>query len=776
MTTVSSADTSEDVATELTVPILGMTCASCVNRVERFLNRTDGVVSAAVNLATERATVRYDASRLGRPQIVQAIQAAGYDVAPERERTDDGRAGAGVAAGSADVDHAAERRRLGIEAAGAVSIGLAMMALMFWPGGLPWAMEDVNVWLLAPATFVQFVLGRRFYEATFRGLRHGAANMNTLVAVGTTAAYAYSTFVTLLPHTVMQAGLEPETYFDSAAVIIGLVLGGRFLEARARGETAGAIRALMELQPPVARLVRDGVERDVPVDDVRVGDLLRVRPGDRLPVDGTVVEGSSSVDESMLTGESMPVEKRAGSSVIGGTLNASGSFVMRAERVGRDTTLAQIVTLVQQAQGSKAPIQRLADAVTGWFVPAVLVVAGLTFVGWLVLGGEARVTLALTSAIAVLIIACPCAMGLATPTAIMVGTGKGAQAGILIRNGEALERAAQLTTVILDKTGTITTGQPSVTNVIPAAGFDEREVLRLAAAAERGSEHPLAEAVVRRAETAGIDSPPAAEFQAFAGHGVRGVVERREVLVGTPRLLANSGIELGPLGVPADAAGAAGETPIFVAIDGVAAAVLTIADAVKPEAAEAVAQLRRLGLEVWMLTGDREATARAIAGQVGISHVVAEVLPAQKASRIADLQAAGQVVAMVGDGVNDAPALAQADVGIAIGTGADVALEASDITLVGGDPRGVAAAIGLSRSTMRVIRQNLVWAFGYNVLLIPVAMGLLYPFTGLLLSPALAAAAMALSSVSVVSNSLRLRAFKTAGTAQSGSRRPGYAY
>ena len=765
-----------DAPAELTLPVEGMTCASCVNRIERFLNKTDGVESAAVNLATERATVRYDASRVGREQIVGAIEAAGYDVPRERPSSPAARVDALATAEERDVERAGERRRLAVEGSTAVVIGLGMMALMLWPGGPPWPMEQLNAVLLGPATLVQVILGRRFYVHAWRALRHGGANMSTLVAVGTTAAYVYSVFVTAFPHTLMAAGIHPETYFDSAAVIIGLVLVGRYLEARAKGATAGAIKALVALQPRTARLVEDGAERDVPISSLAVGDLIRIRPGDSLPVDGEVVEGASSVDESMLTGEPMPVEKRPGTTVIGGTLNTSGSFVMRATRVGEDTTLAQIVRLVQEAQGSKAPIQRLADAVTGWFVPAVLVVALATFVGWLLLVPQEGLTLALTAAIAVLIIACPCAMGLATPTAIMVATGRAAEAGILVRNGEALERAAQVTAVVFDKTGTITAGRPAVTDVKALGGLALPELLRLAASAEHGSEHPLAEAIVRHARDEAVDLAAAGEFHAFAGHGVRAEVDGRSVLVGSARLLAKSGIDVGPLAEPASAAAGRGETTVFIAVDGEVAGAFFVADTLKPTAVDAVRELRGMGLEVWMLTGDRAETAQAIARDVGIENVVAEVLPGQKAARIADLQARGHVVAMVGDGINDAPALAQADVGVAIGTGADVALEASDVTLVGGDPRGVAAAIRTSRGTMRVIRQNLVWAFGYNVLLIPVAIGVLYPFTGLLLNPALAAGAMALSSVSVVTNSLRLRRLAVDSVSSRPSRRPGYAH
>ncbi|HJP71881.1 MAG TPA: heavy metal translocating P-type ATPase [Candidatus Limnocylindria bacterium] len=743
---------------ELTLPVVGMTCASCVNRIERFLNRADGVAEASVNLATERATVRFDPALIDRAGIVGAIEAAGYEVRRE----------AASEAVSADADSAAESERraeageLLRQALASLAIGAAMMAVMFWPGGAPWPMVDINRWFLVPATIVQFVFGRRFLVAALRGARHGEANMNTLVAMGTMAAYGYSLFVTLLPDVVMSAGLGMETYFDSAAVIIGLILFGRWLEARAKGRAAGAVKALMRLQPTTARVLREGGERELPIDQVVLGDLVRVRPGDRVPLDGVLIDGASAVDESMLTGESLPVEKVIGDKAIGGTMNASGSFVMRVERIGRDTALSQIATLVEQAQGSKAPIQRVADRVTGWFVPAVIGVASLTFIGWMMLGPEPALPMALSSAIAVLIIACPCAMGLATPTAIMVGTGKGAENGILIRDGAALEHAQRISAVVLDKTGTITRGQPAVTLVRPVSGVAEQDLLRLVAAAERGSEHPLAEAIVRHAESLGVGGSAASAFEAVAGHGVRASVEGSSVLVGTEAHLVAAGVNVSALSLLASEIAARGASPVLVAQDGELIGLIGLSDTVKPESAAAVKRLRRAGLQVWMITGDRRATAQKIGAEVGIGpdRILADVLPAEKAARVAELQAAGAVVAMVGDGINDAPALAQADLGIAIGTGADVALEASDITLIGDDLGGVASAVRLSRATMRVIRQNLGWAFGYNVLLIPVAAGLLWPVAGILLSPALAAGAMALSSVSVVTNSLRLRAFR----------------
>ncbi len=747
--------------TELTLPVVGMTCASCVNRIERFLGRTEGVAEANVNLATERATVRFDPALVDRTGIVAAIEAAGYEVG--RESTSD-ETTSDEAADREEGARTVERRELFTGAVVSVGVGLAMMAIMFWPGGTPWPMMDVNRWFIAPATIVQFVYGRRFLVAAWKAARHGTADMNTLVAMGTLAAYGYSMVVTLLPEVVLAAGVGHETYFDSAAIIIGLILMGRWLEARAKGQAAGAVKALLKLRPDTARVLREGGEREIPVDQVAVGDLVRVRPGDRVPVDGVVIDGASAVDESMLTGESLPVEKARGDRVIGATMNTSGSFVLRAEKVGRDTALSQIVALVEQAQGSKAPIQRVADRVTGRFVPAVIVVAALTFAGWMLVGPEPRLTFALTSAIAVLIIACPCAMGLATPTAIMVGTGKGAENGILIRDGAALEEARSITAVVLDKTGTITEGRPSVTSIRPMPGIDAGELLRLAAAAERGSEHPLAEAIVRHAEEGDIRRLEATSFEAVAGRGVRATVEGRTALAGTEPFLRDAGIDPAPLAEAAAEVAERGASPVLVARDGDLLGLIGLADSVKPASRAAVQRMHRAGLDVWMITGDRRATAEAVAEQVGIGpdRVMAEVLPADKAAKVAELQAAGARVAMVGDGINDAPALAQADLGIAIGTGADVALEASDVTLVGDDLGGVPAAVRLSRATMRTIRQNLGWAFGYNVLLIPVAAGLLFPVAGLLLSPALAAAAMALSSVSVVANSLRLRGFRAA--------------
>ena len=746
---------------EVQLPIEGMTCASCVNRIERFLKKTPGVEDAAVNLATEVATIRFLPDVAGTAELVGAIEAAGYDVRPESPT-----ARAGTSLADAFDAEAAERARDARStlrrAAVSIVVALGIMAAMFWPQtSVP--VETLNWLALVPATFIQAWAGGRFYRAAWRAARHGATNMDTLVAVGTTAAWGYSVVVTIAPWLARDAGLEPATYFDSAAIIVGLILLGRWLEARAKGRTTAAIRHLIGLQPATARLVRGDTELEVALDVVRPGELLRVRPGEKVPVDGRVVSGSSAIDESMLTGEAMPVVREPGDEVIGATLNTTGSFVMRATRVGRDTALATIIELVKRAQGSKAPIQRLADRVSEAFVPLVLVLAALTFVAWYAFGPEPRLTLGLTAFISVVIIACPCAMGLATPTAIMVGTGRGAEAGVLIRGGESLETAHKVTAVLFDKTGTLTAGRPSVGSIVAAPGFDEETLLELAAAVEAGSEHPLGGAIVARARDAGAPIREVTGFAAIGGHGVEGRVARDAsevaVLVGNRRLMDERGVDLSPLGDTAPAAGA-GATLAYVAVDGRAAGLLTLTDPVKPAAADAVAELARAGIEAWLVTGDARSTALAVAASVGIpvERVRAEVLPADKAATVAEIQRSGRVVAMVGDGINDAPALAAADVGIAIGTGADVAIEAADITLVGGDPRGVAQAIELSRATMRAIRQNLAWAFGYNIVLIPVAMGVLYPVAGVLLNPALAAGAMAVSSVSVVLNSLRLRA------------------
>ena len=756
MPTAEAPATSPDLSAEIQLPIEGMSCAACVNRIERFLRKTPGVAEANVNLATEVATVRYLPEIAGLDELARAIEAAGYDIRQLPKATDGTQASLVDEADAEAAERAREQRSLGLTAAVALVVAAATMALMYAPN-LPLTMEQLAWVLIGPATFVQFWAGRRFYRAAWRSAIHFSTGMDTLVVVGTSAAWAYSVLVTFAPGIFRSAGIEPQTYFDSSTAIVGLVLMGRWLEARAKARTVGAIKELLGLQAQSARIVRGGREIDVPLEEVRVGDLVRVRPGERLPVDGRVVEGNSEVDESMLTGEPVPVEKGPGDQVIGATMNGHGTLLFRATRVGRDTALAHIVELVRRAQGSKAPIQRLADRIGGIFVRVVLGVGAVTFGLWFVLGPDPKLTHALVAFITVVVISCPCAMGLATPTAIMVGTGKGAEAGILIRGGEALELVAGIQAVVFDKTGTLTRGRPTLGEVVAAPGFSTDEVLDIAASVERGSEHPLAAAILARADAAGLGKRAVEGFEAVAGRGVRGRVEGRDAIVGTAAFLEAAGVDLAPLAAAAGSSSAV----TYLALDGRAAGALPTVDVVKPESASAVRELREAGIEVWLVTGDGACVAGSVAAAVGIpaDHVLAEVLPAGKADAVAAIQARGLRVAMVGDGINDAPALARADVGIAIGTGADVAVEASDVTLVGGDPRAVATAIRLSRQTRRVIRQNLVWAFGYNVVLIPVAMGALFPIFGITLNPALAAAAMAMSSVSVVSNSLRLRRF-----------------
>ena len=740
---------------QVVLPVEGMTCASCVNRIERFVRKVDGVSAVNVNLATEKASISFDPAAVSIDDLKGAVRAAGYDVREEFA------ADASASSTTSEADaHAAAREHeiaeLRRKSLVSLGVGLVMMALMYLPLGLDLML--VAPLLLIAAAVVQFWAGAVFYRATWAAARHGATNMNTLVAVGTSVAFGYSAFVTLWPTLATDWGFPYFLYYETAVIIIGLILMGRWLEARAKKQTAGAIKGLMGLQAKTARVIRNGSDLDVPIEQVVVGDLVRVRPGEKVPVDGVIAEGRSALDESMLTGESLPVDKGLGDQVIGSTLNKTGSFVFRATKVGADTALAQIVRLVEEAQGSKAPLQRLADQVAGVFVPIVLVVAALTAAGWFIFGPSP--VFAVTVAIAVLIIACPCALGLATPTAIMVGTGKAAEHGILIRGGEALEQARRINAVVLDKTGTLTRGRPAVTRVVPIDGTSEEELVRLAAGAEVGSEHPLGEAIVAHARELDLDLPAASDFAAVPGKGLHVNVDGRAVTIGNRALLDGDGIDVSELAGTADELAREGATPMFVAADGRLLGAIAVADTLKAESPQAVAELEALGLEVWMLTGDNRLTAEAVAAQAGITRVLAQVQSDEKAEKVRELQADGKVVAMVGDGINDAPALAQADLGIAIGTGTDVAMAASDITLIGGDLRTIVTAIALSRKTVGVIKQGLFWAFGYNVVLIPVAMGLLYPFFGILLNPVIAAAAMAMSSVSVVTNALRLRAFR----------------
>jgi P-type Cu+ transporter len=764
---------------EIQLPIEGMTCASCVNRIERFLRATDGVEEASVNLATEMATIRYLPDVTGPDRFVEAVEAAGYDIREAAPAPAD-RSERSLADEAAAEDARREREAMVLlrQAVTSIAVALGIMVAMLVPQTrIP--METLNWIALVPATVIQVLAGGRFYRAAWRAARHRTTNMDTLIAVGTSAAWLYSVGVTLFPDAIHEAGLHPETYFDASSIIIGLVLLGRWLEGRAKAGTAGAIRRLIGLQPETARLHSSTGETDVPLDRVAVDDQLRVRPGEKVPVDGVVVEGASAVDASMLTGEPVPVEVTAGSEVVGGTLNRTGTFVMRATRVGRDTALARIVDAVRRAQGSKAPIQQLADRIAEVFVPTVLILATATFAVWFLVGPEPRFTLALTAFISVVVIACPCAMGLATPAAVMVGTGRGADAGILIRGGDALERAEAIDTVAFDKTGTLTLGRPTVSDVTAVDGVDRRTLVDLAASLERVSEHPLGAAIVAYANERELGFHAVADFEAVVGGGVSGSVEtqdgHRAVAVGSARWLATEGTELAPVEGSLTAAGGSGHTAAVVAIDGRAAGVIAITDPVRVEAAAAVRELTDTGIEVWLVTGDARASANAVGTQVGIPahRIVADVRPEEKARIVERLQGRRRTVAMVGDGINDAPALARADVGIAIGTGTDIAIETAGITLMSADPRAVPAAICLSRATMTTVRQNLFWAFAYNIVLIPVAMGALVPVFGITLSPALAAGAMALSSVTVVANALRLRSYDARPDAMHRMRRGG---
>ena len=738
---------------QLTLPITGMTCVNCAATVERALCRTEGVAGASVNYATERAIVELSEEGATFEDLSVAVERVGYGVLQaDPDELDDVEA----AARRRELEDQTRKFWIGVGFAGPLFI-LSMARDFGFLGS--WAYAHWVNWLMfVLASPVQVYVGWDYYVGGWKALRSGSANMDVLVALGSTVAFVYSVVVVVMLSVGSTLAGE-HVYFETAALIITLIKLGKLLEVRAKGDTSEAIRELIGLQPDTARVVRQGVDYDIPISDVVVGDLLLVRPGERIPVDGEVVDGLSSIDESMLTGESMPVEKAPGDVVVGATMNKSGAFHFRATRVGADTALAQVIRLVQEVQGSKAPIQRLADQVAGIFVPIVIIVAVLTFfVWWVVVGADFSV--ALVRLVAVLVIACPCALGLATPTAVMVGTGRGARQGILFRSSEALQRVRRLGTVVFDKTGTLTRGEPEIRTVI-TLDSDEAELLRLAGSAELMSEHPLGEAVLREAQSRSLNLTKPSSFRAIPGRGVEAIIGGAEVLVGNQVLMSERDIDLTEFELAKESIVAGGATPLWVAIDGKADGVLGAADTLKEGSADAVQELKLEGLAVIMLTGDQNATAEAIASSIGIHEVRAEVLPHQKCDVIRELQA-DHVVAMVGDGINDAPALAQADVGIAIGTGTDVAIEAADVTLMGGDPRSVATALALSRATMRTIEQNLFWAFFYNVVLIPVAAGAFYSVTFLpmilrSLHPILAALAMALSSVTVVGNSLRLR-------------------
>jgi P-type Cu+ transporter len=737
-----------------TFSIKGMHCASCVMALEGSLGKVPGVTNANVNLATEKATVEYDPMQVTDEHLASAVANVGYQARISEEvQTED--------------QEKAERAKEMKELKTKVAISLILGALILW-GSFPGLMNTApsllrNFWVqLLLAAPVQFWAGWSFYQAALSSLKRRTANMDTLVALGTTVAFAYSAVVTIYPHIVSRIGIHPEPYFDVATIIIGLILLGRYFEARAKAGTSEAIKKLIGLQAKTARVVRNGREIDISISEVKIGEVVRVRPGEKIPVDGMIVDGESSIDESMVTGESIPVDKTKGDTVVGATINKTGSFTFKATKVGSDTMLAQIIKLVQEAQGSKAPIQRLADVVSSYFVPIVIILAIATFVVWYDFGPQPAFLFAILNTVAVLIIACPCAMGLATPTAIMVGTGKGAEHGLLIKDAEALETAHKITTVVFDKTGTLTKGKPEVTDIVAFNNNAKDEVLKLSASIEKGSEHSLAEAIVKAAENKKLTLSTTDKFQAIAGHGVEGSVDGKKVVLGNRKLMEREGISISSHTREVERLENEGKTVMMLVADNNLIGLLAVADRLKETAATGIKALQKIGIEPIMITGDNQRTAQAIAKKVGITTVLAEVLPDQKEAEVRKLQAQGKKVAMVGDGINDAPALAAADVGIAMGTGTDVAIEAADITLINKDLRSVAAAIELSRKTMRTIKLNLVWAFGYNIILIPVAMGVLYPFSGTLMNPIFASAAMALSSISVVGNSLLLKRAKLA--------------
>lgn len=731
------------------LPVTGMSCAACASRVEKSISQLKGIHKVNVNLANSKASVEFVSTEVNIGDIKKAVEKAGYGVKeePEESRRDQPQA-----------DHLERFNRLKVR----LTAGIFLAVLVFLgssPQWFPWLPSFMNspyfLWLMA--TPVQFWIGWPFYTGAWNALRHGSADMNTLIAVGSSSAYLYSVAAVLFPSFFVSGGIKPHVYFDTSSMIIVIIILGRMLEARAKSRTSEAVRMLMDLKPKTARVIRDGEQMDIPVDQVKKGDEIQIRPGERIPVDGIVIQGRSSVDESMITGESMPAAKREGDEVIGATMNKTGSFRFKATKVGKHTALAQIIKMVEQAQGSKAPIQRLADKVAGYFVTIVIGIGLVTFGVWAVFGPQPALTFAVLNFVAVMIIACPCAMGLATPTAIMVGTGKGAENGILIKGGETLEIAHKINTIVFDKTGTLTRGQPEVTDLVAVPPFSQERLLFYAGSAELNSEHPLGEALIKSAEKKGISLKQPDHFQAFEALGIEADVEGKPVVLGTRKFLDKKGIFLGELEDKAGDFAEQGKTLIFAAVDKKPAGLICVADSLKDETPESIEKLKDMGMEVIMLTGDNQRTARAVAHKAGIEKVVSEVMPADKVDTIKNLQEQGKKVAMVGDGINDAPALAQADIGIALGSGTDVAKEASDITLIKGDLQGVVQAVQLSRKTLATIKQNLFWAFFYNSVGIPIAAGVLYPFFGILLDPIIAAAAMAFSSVSVVANSLRLK-------------------
>ncbi len=747
------------VTAQTSLSVEGMTCASCVGRVERALEKTSGVLGASVNLATEKATVTYLPDGVSPGSLKTAVRQAGYEVredTPDRDRAETER-----------ERREGERRKLkrSLEVAAVFTTPLILLAML--PMLIPALetqlmrlapMQTVFYLSFALATAVQFGPGRRFYRSGWPALRHGSPDMNSLVMLGTSAAYGYSVIATFLPQ-LLPAGTV-HVYYEASAAIVTLILLGKYLEARAKGRTGDAIRKLMGLQAKTARIERAGAALELPIDEVVPGDVVLVRPGEKIPVDGRVMSGSSYLDESMISGEPVPVQKGEGDEVVGGTLNKTGAFRFTATKVGADTVLSQIIKLVEDAQGSKVPIQALADRVVSVFVPVVIGLALVTFGVWLAFGPQPALTFALVNAVAVLIIACPCAMGLATPTSVMVGTGKGAELGILFRNGGALQSLQETGVVALDKTGTLTEGKPKLTDFTVQPGFDKQSVLALVAAAEQNSEHPVAEAIVQAAKADGLTLPSPKAFDALPGYGVEASVDGKLVQIGADRYMTRLGLDASVFAAETGRLADEGKSPLYAAVDGQLAAVIAVADPLKDSTPEAIKALHKLGLRVAMITGDNQRTAEAIARQLGIDEVVAEVLPDGKVEAVKTLQAAGRKVAFVGDGINDAPALAQADVGLAIGTGTDVAIEAADVVLMAGDLRGIPNALALSKSTISNIKQNLFWAFFYNIILIPVAAGVLFPAFGILLSPIFAAAAMAVSSVFVLTNALRLRGFK----------------